>query len=79
MLGNSVAVIDPDHQGEVMVSAWNRNPPSETETITIHPGDRIAQMVFVPILRPEFAVVSDFSAASERGVGGFGSTGIAAA
>ena len=79
VLGNSVAVIDPDYQGEVMVSAWNRNPPSEAETVTIHPGDRIAQMVFVPILRPEFKVVSSFSAASERGAGGFGSTGVAAA
>jgi len=78
VLGNSVAVIDPDYQGEVMVSAWNRNPPSEAETVTIHPGDRIAQMVFVPILRPEFAVVTAFSAASESGSGGFGSTGVAA-
>ena len=79
VLGNAVAVIDPDYQGEVMVSAWNRNPPGDGRAITIEPGDRIAQMVFVPILRPEFAVVSSFSAASERGQGGFGSTGVAAA
>ncbi|BBK35800.1 deoxyuridine 5'-triphosphate nucleotidohydrolase [Allostella sp. ATCC 35155] len=79
VLGNGVAVIDADYQGEIMVSVWNRNPPSETETVTVHPGDRIAQMVFVPILRPEFAIVSGFSSASDRGTGGFGSTGVAAA
>ena len=78
VLGNSVAVIDADYQGEVMVSAWNRNPPWEAEPVTIHPGDRIAQMVFVPILRPEFAVVGAFSTDSARGIGGFGSTGVAA-
>ncbi|MGE0717913.1 MAG: dUTP diphosphatase [Alphaproteobacteria bacterium] len=78
VLGNGVAVIDADYQGEVMVSVWNRNPPWEAEPVTIHPGDRIAQMVFVPILRPTFAVVTEFTAASGRGTGGFGSTGVAA-
>ncbi|MCC7271231.1 MAG: dUTP diphosphatase [Alphaproteobacteria bacterium] len=78
VLGNGVAVIDADYQGEVMVSAWNRTPPWEAEPVTIHPGDRIAQMVFVPILRPTFAVVAEFTAASARGAGGFGSTGVAA-
>jgi dUTP pyrophosphatase len=46
-----------------------------TEPITIQPGDRIAQMVFVPIVRPNFVLVDEFSASSERGAGGFGSTG----
>ena len=78
VLGNGVAVIDADYQGEIMVSVWNRNPPA-SEAIAIQPGDRIAQLVFVPILRPEFAIVSDFSATSTRGTGGFGSTGVAAA
>ncbi|BBK29955.1 deoxyuridine 5'-triphosphate nucleotidohydrolase [Allostella humosa] len=77
VLGNGVAVIDPDYQGEIMVSVWNRNPTSGMDVITIQPGDRIAQMVFVPILRPELTVVAEFSAPSDRGTGGFGSTGIA--
>ncbi|WP_374449415.1 dUTP diphosphatase [Stella sp.] len=80
VLGNGVAVIDADYQGEIMVSVWNRNPAGDAAAaITIEPGDRIAQLVFVPILRPEFAIVDQFSATSQRGAGGFGSTGIAAA
>ena len=74
VLGNLVGLIDADYTGPILVSAWNRNPPG-SETITIAPGERFAQMVFVPILRPDFAVVEEFSAESARGAGGFGSTG----
>jgi dUTP pyrophosphatase len=74
VLGNLVGLIDPDYTGPIMVSAWNRNPPGG-ETITIAPGERFAQMVFVPVLRPDFAVVEVFSQATARGGGGFGSTG----
>ncbi len=77
VLGNLVGLIDPDYTGEVLVSAWNRNPAGG-ESIRIAPGERIAQMLFVPVLRPLFAVVEQFSTASERGAGGFGSTGLAA-
>lgn len=71
VLGNLVGLIDPDYTGPILVSAWNRG----TETITLTPGERFAQMVFVPILRPAFTVVEDFTSISERGAGGFGSTG----
>jgi dUTP pyrophosphatase len=74
VLGNLVGLIDADYTGPILVSAWNRNPPG-SEAITIAPGERFAQMVFVPILRPDFAVVEEFSAESARGAGGFGSTG----
>ena len=72
VLGNLVGLIDADYTGPVMVSAWNRNA---SEKITIDPGERFAQMMFVPVLRPEFRVVATFSVISERGAGGFGSTG----
>jgi len=58
----------------VMVSAWNRNPAG-SEPIRIEPGERIAQLMFVPVLRPRFEIVSAFTQDSERGAGGFGSTG----
>ncbi len=74
VVGNLVGVIDADYTGPIMISAWNRNPPG-TEPVLINPGDRIAQMVFVPILRPEFVVVDRFSRMTGRGEGGFGSTG----
>ena len=74
VLGNLVGVIDADYTGPVMVSVWNRAAPG-TAPVVIEPGERIAQMVFVPILRPAFEVVEEFSAASGRGAGGFGSTG----
>ena len=71
VLGNLVGLIDSDYQGQVFVSCWNRGK----ETFTIEPGDRIAQMVFVPVVQAEFEVVADFEA-SRRGAGGFGHTGI---
>ncbi len=77
VLGNTVGVIDADYTGPVMISAWNRNPPGSAP-IDIEPGTRIAQLLFVPILRPSFAVVQEFTALSKRGSGGFGSTGTGA-
>jgi dUTP pyrophosphatase len=74
VLGNSVGVLDADYTGPLMISAWNRNAPG-TEPIVIEPGDRIAQLLFVPIVRPAFAVVDEFAGSTARGSGGFGSTG----
>ncbi len=74
VMGNLVGVLDADYMGPVMISAWNRNP-SGSEPIVIQPGDRIAQMLFVPVARPSFAVVDAFSGQSARGAAGFGSTG----
>jgi len=70
VLGNLVGLIDSDYQGPLMVSCWNRG----TSPFTIEPFERIAQMVIVPVVQAEFRVVASFEA-SERGVGGFGSTG----
>ena len=76
VLGNLVGLIDPDYTGPILVSAWNRSPPG-TAPIVLHPGERFAQMLFVPILRPALRIVEAFSAATARGAGGFGSTGVA--
>lgn len=73
VLGNLVGLIDPDYTGPVMVSAWNRNPAGEP--IVLEPGERFAQMMFVPVVRPALRLVETFSGPSERGAGGFGSTG----
>ena len=70
VLGNLVGLIDSDYQGQVMVSCWNRG----TLPFTIQPGERIAQMVFVPVVQVGFQVVADF-APSARGGGGFGHSG----
>jgi len=70
VLGNLVGLIDSDYQGEVMVSVWNRGG----NAFTIRPLERIAQLVVVPVVQVELAVVEEF-AASTRGAGGFGSTG----
>ena len=70
VLGNLVGLIDSDYQGPLMVSCWNRG----SSTFTVNPGDRIAQMVLVPVVQADFEVVEDFSA-SLRGAGGFGSSG----
>jgi dUTP pyrophosphatase len=70
VLGNLVGLIDSDYQGEVMVSVWNRGG----KAFTIEPLERIAQLVVVPVVQVELAVVESF-AASARGAGGFGSTG----
>lgn len=70
VLGNLVGLIDSDYQGQLFVSCWNRG----TESFTINPGERIAQMVFVPVIQAQFEVVEEFEE-SHRGEGGFGSTG----
>ena len=74
VLGNGTGLIDADYTATIMVSAWNRNPPG-SEPIRIQPGERIAQLVFLPIVRPVLRLVEDFSATTQRGGGGFGSTG----
>ncbi|BCX87891.1 dUTP pyrophosphatase [Methylomarinovum tepidoasis] len=70
VLGNLVGLIDSDYQGEVMVSCWNRG----SEPFTIEVGERIAQMVFVPVVQVAFETVTEFTP-SRRGSGGFGHTG----
>ena len=70
VLGNLVGLIDSDYQGEVMVSCWNRSD----QIFVIEPGDRIAQMVFLPIEQVQFKVVEEFEE-SERGAGGLGHSG----
>lgn len=71
VLGNLVGLIDSDYQGQLMVSCWNRSDVA----FTIEPMERIAQMVIVPVVQAQFNLVSEFSAPSERGEGGYGSTG----
>jgi len=71
VLGNLVGLIDSDYQGQIFVSCWNRGK----EAFLIEAGDRIAQMVFVPVVQAEFEIVQDFEA-SRRGAGGFGHTGV---
>jgi deoxyuridine 5'-triphosphate nucleotidohydrolase len=70
VLGNLVGLIDSDYQGQVFVSVWNRSD----DPFTVEPGDRIAQMVFVPVVQADFHVVEDFEQ-SQRGAGGFGHSG----
>ncbi len=70
VLGNLVGLIDSDYQGELMVSVWNRGE----ESFTVTPGDRIAQLVIVPVVQAHFNLVESFET-SERGTGGFGSSG----
>src|SRR6202034_3821789 len=70
VLGNLVGLIDSDYQGPLMVSCWNRR----AQAFTLQPGERIAQLVVVPVVQVEFEIVADFDA-SGRGMGGFGSSG----
>jgi len=70
VLGNLVGLIDSDYQGELMVSCWNRGQSS----FTINPGDRIAQMILVPVVQAEFTIVDQFQE-TDRGADGFGSSG----
>jgi len=72
VLGNLTGLIDSDYQGQVFISCWNRG----SAAYTIEPGERIAQMVFVPVEQVEFEVVEEFDA-SDRGAGGFGHSGTA--
>ena len=70
VLGNLVGLIDSDYQGQLFVSCWNRGDT----TFTVQPGERIAQMIIVPVIQPSFVVVDEFDV-SDRGEGGFGHTG----
>ena len=70
VMGNLVGVIDADYQGPLMISCWNRGQAA----YTIVPGERIAQLVFLPVVQAQFRIVSEF-AESQRGAGGFGHTG----
>jgi dUTP pyrophosphatase len=70
VLGNLTGLIDSDYQGQVFVSCWNRGK----DTFTVNPAERIAQMVFVPVVQAKFEIVDSF-ASSDRGEGGFGHTG----
>lgn len=70
VLGNLVGLIDSDYQGQIFISVWNRSDHS----FTIEPGDRIAQMVFVPVVQAKFDVVDEFDT-SDRGASGFGHSG----
>ena len=72
VLGNGTGLIDADYQGPLMISLWNRG----REAFTMQPGDRVAQLVVMPIVRATLRVVEEFEA-SERGAGGFGHTGVA--
>ena len=71
VLGNLVGLIDSDYQGQLMVSAWNRSDVA----FTIEPMERIAQLVIVPVVQAQFNLVDEFTGTSERGEGGYGSTG----
>jgi dUTP pyrophosphatase len=71
VLGNLVGLIDSDYQGQLMVSAWNRS----STAFTIEPMERIAQLVIVPVVQARFNLVDEFAAETERGAGGYGSTG----
>jgi dUTP pyrophosphatase len=70
VLGNLVGLIDSDYQGQIFISVWNRGHAP----FTIEPGDRVAQMVFVPVVQAEFSIVKEFEE-SRRGAGGFGHSG----
>ncbi len=71
VLGNLVGLIDSDYQGQLMVSAWNRS----STAFTLQPMDRLAQLVIVPVAQAQFNLVEEFADTSERGEGGYGSTG----
>ncbi len=71
VVSQAVGVIDSDYHGEVLVSLWNRS----SEPFVVEPGERICQMIFVPVIQAELKVVENFSVTTARGSGGFGSTG----
>jgi dUTP pyrophosphatase len=72
VLGNLVGLIDSDYQGQLMVSAWNRS----SQAYTLQAMERLAQLVIVPVVQAQFNEVSDFTTTSDRGAGGYGSTGV---
>lgn len=71
VLGNLVGLIDSDYQGEIMITAWNRS----LKPYTLEPQERVAQMIFIPVLHFDFKEVNEFSNETNRGSGGFGSSG----
>jgi dUTP pyrophosphatase len=71
ILGNTVGLIDSDYQGQIMISCWNRSD----KTFTIEPGERIAQLIIVPVVHPDFSIVTEFNNITKRGEGGFGHSG----
>lgn len=75
VLGNLLGLIDSDYQGELVVMAWNRLTKPPAETFAIRRGERIAQLVIVPVLRAQFSAVEEFTVETDRGEKGFGSTG----
>jgi len=82
VLGNTVGLVDGDYQNQWYVSVSNRGNGRDEEgdfpDIVIHPGDRIAQAVFIHVVHPWFSLVEEFTHETERGLGGFGSTGVSA-
>ena len=72
VLGNLVGVVDSDYQGQVFISCWNRG----NKVFNISPGDRLAQMIFVPVVQVQFDIVENFEANTVRGDGGFGHSGV---
>lgn len=89
VLANTIGIIDEDYQGEIIIQAWNRKNKeylapifheswgvTDKNAIKIQAGDRIAQLVFVPIVKAQFHVVEEFTHTTERGTGSFGSSGI---
>lgn len=73
VIGNLVGVIDSDYQGEIFLPLWNR---TDSDRFSLDSGDRVAQALIVPVLRPVFQVVEEFSTTTKRGSGGFCSTGV---
>jgi dUTP pyrophosphatase len=71
VMGNTIGLIDSDYQGELKISCWNRS----TEAYTIQPGDRIAQLMIIPVMQVQLQQVEAFTESSSRGDGGFGHTG----
>lgn len=77
VLSNTVGVIDEDYQGEFIITAWNRlYPDYNSKFFKLKAGDRIAQLMFMPVVKTKWKVVDEFSDTTERGIGGFGSTGV---
>ena len=76
ILANTVGLIDSDYQGEIIAAVWNRHDADHVRNkFTVNAGERFAQLLFVPIVRPIFRLVSEFSTETARGTGGLGSTG----
>jgi len=85
ILANTIGIIDEDYQGELKIAAWNRNTFFDNSDIEdfvadspihLRAGDRIAQLMFIPFIKTQWEIVDEFSETTQRGVGGFGSTGV---